>query len=99
MDSDQPTGTSHATPNAYLATVAAMADCVGRACPEVGAPFRQRLHRLRSRLAFNTTPECLEKSAVVVARELEEYASKASHFLYQQSTELRVTTDSFEAIV
>jgi len=99
MDSDQPTSTAHATTNAYLATVAAMADCVGRACPEVGVPLRQRLHRLRSRLAFNTTPECLEKSATVIARELEEYASKASHFLYQQNTELRATSDSFETIV
>ncbi|HEV8147042.1 MAG TPA: GGDEF domain-containing protein [Bryobacteraceae bacterium] len=99
MESEQPTGTTHASASAYLATVAAMADCVGRACPEVGVPFRQRLHRLRSRLAFNVTPESLEKSATLVARELEEYASKASHFLYQQSTELRATTDSFEAIV
>jgi GGDEF domain-containing protein len=99
MDSDQPTSTTHAAASAYLATVAAMADCVGRACPEVGVPFRQRLHRLRSRLAFNVTTESIEKSAAIVARELEEYASKASHFLYQQSTELRVTAESCEAIV
>ena len=50
----------------YLSTLAAIADCVGEACPEVGAPYRQRLHRLRNRLAFQMTPDAVEESASAV---------------------------------
>lgn len=76
-----------------------MADCLSQACPEVGFPYRQRLHRLRSRLAFNSTPESIEESSAAVIQELEEYASKASQFLYQHGAELRGTVGSLETIV
>jgi GGDEF domain-containing protein len=67
--------------NGYLSTLAAIADCVGEACPEIGSPYRQRLHRLRTRLAFQLTPESMEDSVVSVAGELDEYAERASGYI------------------
>src|SRR5580698_7973142 len=40
------------TVNSYLGVLAALSDCVGVACPEVGIAYRNRLSRMRSRLAF-----------------------------------------------
>lgn len=83
----------------YLATLLAISECLGTACPEVGGPYRQRLTRLRARLAFDTTPEAIAESTAVVERELREYSVKTAAYIDQHSLELRTAIDSLETIV
>ena len=83
----------------YLSTLAAVADCLGEACPEVGGPYRQRLHRLRTRLAFRATAGAVEESAVAVAEELHEYSTRAARYLDEHGKEMGRTIASLEQTV
>jgi GGDEF domain-containing protein len=89
----------HTAVTSYLATLLAVSECVGVACPEVGGPYRHRLSRLRTRLAFDSTPEAMIESTVVVERELADYANKTAHYVTQHGIELRRTIDALETIV
>jgi GGDEF domain-containing protein len=89
----------HTAVNSYLTTLLAVSECIGSACPEVGGPYRHRLGRLRSRLAFDTTPEAITESTVVVERELKEYSKKTSAYIEHHGIELRRAIDALEAIV
>jgi len=89
----------HTAVASYLSTLLAISECLGAACPEVGGPFRQRLSRLRSRLAFDTTPEAMTETAVVVERELGDFAEKTSRFVAQHGIEMRRTIEALESIV
>lgn len=89
----------HTAVTSYLSTLLAIADCVGTACPEVGGPYRHRLSRLRSRLAFDTNPEAMEESTAIVLKELAEYAGKSSVYIAQHGLELRQAVGALEAIV
>jgi GGDEF domain-containing protein len=81
----------HTAVNCYLSALLAIANCVNDACPEVGAPYRHRLSRMSSRLAFDSTPEALEDSCRRVEAELREYAARTSGYVAQHSIELRAT--------
>ncbi len=83
--------------SSYLTALGAVADCVGAACPETGGPYRHRLNRLRSRLAFDVTPEAIAESTVVVERELEEYSRKTAGYIARHGVELRRTVDALDA--
>jgi hypothetical protein len=85
--------------NSYLTTLLAVSECIGEACPEIGGPYRNRLGRLRSRLAYDTTPEAIVESTVVVERELKDYSKKTSHYIAQHAVELRRAIDALETIV
>jgi GGDEF domain-containing protein len=87
------------TVNSYLGVLAALSDCVGVACPEVGIAYRNRLSRMRSRLAFDVTPEAVTDSVAVVERELKDYASKTATYINQHGVELRQAIDALEGIV
>jgi GGDEF domain-containing protein len=89
----------HTTVNGYLSTLIAMANCLGEACPEVGGLYRHRLSRLRSRLAFDSSPEAIEEACIAVETELKEYASKASGYAAQHGVELRTAVSALEDIV
>ena len=89
----------HTAVTSYLSTLLAIADCVGVACPEVGGPYRHRLSRLRSRLAFDSSPEALADGTTVIEKELGEYSKKASQYIAQHGLELRQTITSLESIV
>jgi GGDEF domain-containing protein len=89
----------HTAVTSYLSTLLAVSDCVGAACPEVGGPYRHRLSRLRSRLAFDSNPEAMAESNAVVEKELAEYAKKASQYIAQHGVELRQTIAALETIV
>jgi len=89
----------HTAVNSYLNTLLAVSECIGDACPEVGGPYRNRLGRLRSRLAFDTTPEAIFESTVAVERELKEYSKKAANYIEHHSIELRRAIEALEAIV
>jgi GGDEF domain-containing protein len=89
----------HTAVTSYLSTLLAIADCLGAACPEVGGPYRHRLSRLRSRLAFDVNPEAMIETNGVVEKELAEYAKKSSYYIAQHGAELRATIDGLETIV
>jgi GGDEF domain-containing protein len=89
----------HTAVTSYLATLLAVADCVGAACPEVGGPYRHRLTRLRSRLAFDANPEAITETNTVVEKELAEYAKKACQYVAQHGIELQQTIAALETIV
>jgi GGDEF domain-containing protein len=89
----------HTAVNCYLSTLLAIASSVGAACPEVGGLYRHRLNRLRTRLAFDSSPDALDESRVTVERELNEFASKASQYVSQHGIELRSAIGTLEDIV
>jgi GGDEF domain-containing protein len=89
----------HTAVTSYLSTLLAVADCVGDACPEVGGPYRHRLTRLRTRLAFDSNPEALTESNAVVEKELAEYAKRASQYVAMHGIETKQTIGTLETIV
>jgi GGDEF domain-containing protein len=89
----------HTAASSYLTTLLAVSECLGAACPEVGGPYRHRLSRLRSRLAFDCTPEAMAESAAVVERELKEYSSRTANYITRHGVELRQAIEALEGIV
>src|SRR5260370_9745676 len=81
----------HTTVHCYLATLLATADCLADACPHVGGPYRTKLNRLKSRLAFDSSAEAVEESAAKVASELKDYSSKAAAYLESHAQGFRHT--------
>jgi GGDEF domain-containing protein len=88
----------HATVHCYLSTLQALADAMGEACPPVGGPYRQRLSRLRARLAFDSSAGAIEESSAVALRELQEYAGEASGYVERHRRELRRAIAGIEEI-
>ena len=89
----------HTAVTSYLSTLLAIAECIGSACPEVGGPYRHRLKRLRSRLAFDSNAEAMTDGNAVVEKELAEYSKKASQYVAQHGIELRHTIGALEDII
>lgn len=89
----------HNAVNNYLTTLLAVSECLSAACPEVGGPYRHRLSRLRTRLAFDATPEAMTESTAVVERELKEYSERIFKYIAQHGVELRQAIDALESIV
>src|SRR5712691_3137298 len=89
----------HTTVHCYLATLLATGDCLAESCPPVGGPYRTKLSRLKSRLAFDGSAPALEESAAVVAAELKDYSSKAAAYLDSYAAGLRRSSDDLEAIL
>ena len=73
---------------AYLNLMAASADCLEQTYPDVGSVYRQRIHRLRSRVSFHATREAIKDSAETMQVELKDYAGVANRVLTQRSVEL-----------
>jgi GGDEF domain-containing protein len=95
----EPVHALHTAVDCYLTTLLAMANCVGDACPEIGGLYRHRLTRLRSRLAFDSSPDAMEESTHAIAAALSEYASKTSAFVEKHGVELRAAIGTLEEIV
>jgi len=89
----------HATVHCYLRTLQAVADAVSEACPPIGGPCRQRLSRLRARLAFDTSAGAIEESCAATSRELKEYAGMASGYVERHRVELRRAVAGLEDMV
>ncbi len=89
----------HAAVNCYLSTLETAAHALAEACPPVGKPYEQRLSRLRARLAFDSGREKLEESRIEAARELSDYAHKASRYSEQERAELRRGLTALEEII
>lgn len=99
MPEDNTLHTLHATVHCYLSTLQAVADAMGEACPAVGGPYRQRLSRLRARLAFDSSAGAIEESCAVALQELQEYAGVASGYVEGHRKELRRAIASLEEII
>ncbi len=84
---------------AYLNTLNAIAGSLAEACPEVGEPYEHRIKRLRTRLAFDPTPEAIEESSHVVGRELEDYAERASLVSDRRNPALRQRLSMLEKLI
>jgi len=89
----------HTAVNCYLSTLSAVANCIGDACPEVGGLYRHRLSRLRSRLAFDSSPDAMVESSASVEAELTEFAKKSSLYVAQHGVELRSAIATLEEVV
>jgi len=74
--------------SSYLNVMGAAGDCLEQTFPDVGGIYRQRIHRLRARLAFDTTREAIKESAATLEAELKDYASVTNRALTQRSVEL-----------
>ena len=99
MLEDNSLQTLHATVHCYLSTLQTAADTLAQACPPVGGPYRQRLSRLRARLAFDSSAGAIEESCAIVSRELQEYAARASLYVERHRLELRRAIACLEDIV
>src|SRR5579871_1328553 len=86
----------HASVNAYLTSLLAMADCVGTACPPVGGSYRHRLQRIQRRVSFEAGPEGMAETCAQVTQELEDYAVKAAGYLRCHEVELRRAASCIE---
>ena len=99
MTDTEQLSTLHTAVSSYLSTLLAISECLGAASPEVGATYRHRLNRLRSRLAFDVTPEALIESSLEVERELADYSKKAAEYLSQHGIQIQRAVDGLETIV
>jgi hypothetical protein len=99
MPEDNPLQTLHATVHCFLSMLQAAADAMAEACPPVGGPYRERLSRLRARLAFDSSASAIEESCAIASRGLKEYAGVASAFVERQRVEFRRATAGVEDIV
>ena len=97
--SDENNKALHASVDCFLSSLLAMANCVGGACPEIGGLYRHRLTRLRSRLAFDSSPDALEEGTRAVAAELNEYAQKASRYVELHGIELKAALVALEDVI
>lgn len=89
----------HTAVNCYLATLETVANTLGNSCPPIGGLYRHRLSRLRTRLAFDSSPDAMEESCDAVESELIEYANKASAYLDEHGIQLRAAISVLEEIV
>jgi len=96
---DESLSALHTAVDCYLSSLLALANCLGDACPEIGGLYRHRLTRLRSRLAFDSSPDAMEESTRAVAAELQEYAAKASGYVAQHGRELKSAISALEEII
>ena len=73
---------------AYLSTMAVTADSMEQAFPEVGVPYRRRIHSLLSRVSFDATREAIADSAQALQDDLKDYATVAKQVRIKRSLEL-----------
>ncbi len=99
MPQEDPLKMLHVAVNCYLATLQTVADSLAQACPPMGGPYRHRLSRLRTRLAFDSNSDALEESCSIVETELNEYAKKTAAFVDRHGVELRRGIGGLEEIV
>lgn len=84
----------HSVVHSYLATLLAISDAVGEACPAVGGPHQQRLSRLRTRLSFDSSTPAVEASAAIVREELRDFAAKSASYMALSSAEWKSAAEA-----
>lgn len=83
----------------YVRTLQAVGDCLAAACPAVGAAYRQRIHRLGSRLIYDASREAVTESAAMVATELKDYGVTASSHMSRPYLEVERGTDALRQMI
>src|SRR5579863_4947801 len=73
---------------AYLSTMSVTADCLEQSFPEVGAPYRKRIHSLLSRVSYDASREAITDSAQILQDDLKDYATVAKQVRIKRSLEL-----------
>jgi len=73
---------------AYLSTMTVTADCLEQSLPDVGGPYRKRIHSLLSRVSFDASREAIADSAQVLQDDLKDYATVAKQVRIKRSLEL-----------
>jgi len=89
----------HRAVNCYHETLLAVANCMGDACPPIGGVYRQRLNRLRSRLAFDSSSDSLQESCGTVEKELAEYATRTAAYLEEHKVQLRAAMTAIQDLL
>ena len=84
---------------AYLNVLSATGDCLEQAFPDVGGPYRQRIHSLRSRVAFDANREAIKGSAQTLQAELKDYAGLASRVRAAHTVEMERRVQAFGELV
>jgi len=92
----------HNAVHSYLSLVRATAGALGEICPQVGAPFHDRLLGMQRRLAFDSSPQAIEQNHEEIERQIAECTSQTGEYMDQiwrdvQSV-LGVVTRSADAI-
>ena len=72
----------------YLTTMAATAECLEKAWPEVGAPYRKRIQGLQSRLSFDVTRAAIKDSSETLQAELRDYAGVVNRLQTERNVDL-----------
>jgi GGDEF domain-containing protein len=99
MSQEDPLRVLHIAVNCYLSTLQTVADSLAQACPAMGGPYRHRLSRLRTRLAFDANADALAESSSIVETEIKEYARKTAAYVERHGVELRRGVSGLEEIV
>src|ERR1700731_286713 len=82
----------------YLRTLTAVADCLGRACPDVGTSYRKRIGQMRARLSFEPTREAIKESVGTLEAELTDYAAVAAQYMSRHDIDVRCAILTLEDI-
>lgn len=73
---------------AYLTTMAVTAECMEKAWPEVGAPYRKRILGLQSRLSFEVTRTAIKDSSEALQAEIKDFAEVVDRLQTERSVDL-----------
>src|SRR5579863_4988310 len=73
---------------AYLSTMTVTADCLEQSLPDVGGPYRKRIHSLLSRVSFDANREAIADSAQALQDDLKDYATVAKQVRIKRSLEM-----------
>jgi GGDEF domain-containing protein len=77
--------TIHSDPavRCYLELIRVTAGALGEICPQIGAPYQDRLNRLHRRLAFETSPDALDQSEPEIEHEIAECTQRTGEYIDQ----------------
>ncbi len=78
-----PTLQSDPAVRCYLDLIRVTAGALGDICPQIGAPYQDRLNRLHRRLAFETSPDALDQSRAELEREISDCTFRTGEYIDQ----------------
>lgn len=73
---------------AYLTSMSVTAECMEKAWPEVGAPYRKRIQGLQSRLSFEVTRAAIKDSSETLHAELKDFSEVVNRLQTERSLDL-----------
>jgi diguanylate cyclase (GGDEF)-like protein len=73
---------------AYLRIMTATGECLEKAWPEIGEPYRKRIQGLHSRLSFDVTRAAIKESSETLATELKDFAGVVNRARTESTVDL-----------